>query len=191
MTDVRKQEPYPLHFSAPAPNQGMPERLHLLLRLLEVQMDFPERQHMCYHRPMVVVVDTNVFLSALLGPGGASRQVLRACLEGRLEPLKGTALFTEYEDLLGRSELFEACRLSPARREALLDAFASVCRWTTVYFAWRPNLRDEADNHLIELAVAGGAEVVVTRNLRDVRSGELKFPGLRILPPEELYKEIS
>jgi hypothetical protein len=45
-----------------------------------------------------------------------------------------------------------------------------------VYYLWRPNLPDEADNHLIELALAGGADTIVTNNLRDVSRGELTFP---------------
>jgi uncharacterized protein len=102
----------------------------------------------------------------------------------------GAALFTEYESLLSRERLFEHCRLNAQEREAVLNAFLSVCRWTTIYFGWRPNLRDEADNHLIELAVAGGASVLVTRNIRDFRGAELQFPGLRVLSPEEFVKEI-
>jgi len=44
--------------------------------------------------------------------------------------------------------------------------------WTEVFFLWRPNLRDEADNCIIETAVAGGARMIVTRNVRDLRSGD-------------------
>ena len=47
------------------------------------------------------------------------------------------------------------------------------------------DLPDEADNHLIELAVAAQADVIVTGNLRDLSRGELKFPALRILSPED------
>jgi predicted nucleic acid-binding protein len=54
-----------------------------------------------------------------------------------------------------------------------------------VYYAWRPNLPDEADNHLIELAVAAGAEAIVARNLRELSRGEIKFPSLKILSPEQ------
>ena len=137
------------------------------------------------------MVDTNVFISALLGPTGASRAVLRSCLEGRLQPLMGAALFLEYESLLSRESLFKDCLLSPDQREALLNAFLSTCRWTTIYYSWRPNLRDEADNHLIELAVAGGAEAIVTKNTRDFKTAELHFPGLRFLRPEELLQEMD
>jgi len=92
---------------------------------------------------------------------------------------------------MARSGLFENCRWTAEERKAILDAFLKVCRWSSIYFLWRPNSRDEADNHLIELAVAGGAEVIVTKNVRDFRQGELRFPGLRILSPEELLKETS
>jgi hypothetical protein len=51
--------------------------------------------------------------------------------------------------------------------------------------AWRPSLPDEADNHLIELGVAARADAIVTRNLRDLTGGELKFPTLQILTPEQ------
>jgi len=70
------------------------------------------------------------------------------------------------------------------------DAFLNVCRWVDIYYAWRPNLRDEADNHLIELAVAGGATRLVTKNLRDFRNAELIFPGVKVLSPEEFIKEV-
>ena len=67
----------------------------------------------------------------------------------------------------------------------VLDGFLKRCRWVEVFYAWRPNLPDEADNHLIELGVAAQADAIVTRNLRDVARGELKFPSLRVLTPEQ------
>jgi predicted nucleic acid-binding protein len=67
----------------------------------------------------------------------------------------------------------------------LLDAFLSVCAWVPVFFLWRPNLPDEGDNHLIELAVAGAATTLVTHNTRDVGGGELRFPQLGIETPAE------
>lgn len=138
---------------------------------------------------MRVVIDTNIFLGACLGTGAANHTVA-ACLRGQCIPLMGAALLTEYEDIMGRSELFDQCRLSSQERDNLLDIFLSVCEWTRVYYIWRPNLPDEADNHLIELAVAGSAELIVTRNLRDIERGELFFPQLRIISPEAFLKEI-
>jgi predicted nucleic acid-binding protein len=86
--------------------------------------------------------------------------------------------------------VLERCSLTSGEREALVNAFLSVCRWTTIYYGWRPNLRDEGDNHLVELAVAGGAAAIITKNARDFASAELHFPGLRILLPEAVLQEI-
>ncbi len=91
----------------------------------------------------------------------------------------------EYEDVMGRSKLFARSPLTENERQDVFNGFLAVCRWTEVYFAWRPNLPDEADNHLIELAVAGRAAAVVTRNVRDLGRGELRFPRIRILTPEQ------
>lgn len=132
-----------------------------------------------------MVLDTNVLVSAMLRGGGAARAVLRACLRGPYTPVLGPALLAEYEDVLGRPELFVGSVLSAKERGELFDGLMSRCRWVEVFYAWRPNLPDEADNHLIELAVAARADAIVTRNLRDVARGELKFPTLRVLTPEQ------
>lgn len=139
---------------------------------------------------MRVVVDTNVFIAALLNPAGANRAVLRACFTAKAHPLMGAALFHEYEDLLDRQELMTKSPLGSMERGQLFEAFISICEWVRVYFLWRPNLPDEADNHLVELAVAGGAEGIVTNNVRDVRRGELAFPHLQILTPAQFLKTI-
>src|SRR5450631_2518625 len=132
-----------------------------------------------------IVLDTNILVAALLRGGGAARAVLRACLSSRYHAVLGPALLAEYEDVIGRTDLFADSVLSPKERIDVFDGFLSQCRWVEVYFAWRPNLPDEADNHLIELAVAAQADAIVTRNLRDVSRGELKFPSLKVLTPEQ------
>jgi putative PIN family toxin of toxin-antitoxin system len=139
---------------------------------------------------MPIVVDTNVFIGACLG-AGASSAVVAGCLEGKSIPLMGAALFAEYEDVLARTHLFKRSRLSAPERSELFDIFVACCEWTRIYFGWRPNLPDEADNHLIELALAGGATHVVTRNVRHVAVMELKFPHLLVVTPERFLKEQS
>ena len=135
-----------------------------------------------------VVVDTSVLVSAMGSPGGGSRAVLRKCLEGQSKPLVGEKLFLEYEDVFGREEPFARSTLSREEREELVDAFLSVCEWTMVFYLWRPNLPDEGDNHLIELAVAGGASLIITHNVKDFKRGELRFPQVRVETPGEYLK---
>ena len=138
---------------------------------------------------MRIVVDTNVLVAAVSSPDGASREVIRRCLLGLYEPLIGQTLFTEHESVLGRADLFAHSPISQKERIALWSAFASCCRWVRVRYLWRPNLPDEADNHIVELAVAGGAEAILTHNRRDFERAELHFPGLQILTPGELIAE--
>jgi predicted nucleic acid-binding protein len=93
--------------------------------------------------------------------------------------------------VLGRRALFQRSLLSRMERQELLAAFLSVCEWVQVYFSWRPNLRDEGDNYIVELAVAGGATVVATNNVRDFRASDVRFPDIRIVTPRILAKELQ
>ena len=137
----------------------------------------------------VAVIDTSVFVSAVMKADTAPRQVLRLCLRGKVRPLMSNALFAECEDVLSRQGLFKGSPLTEAERGQLLDAYLSVCSWVPIYYLWRPNLRDEADNHVVELALAGNARWIVTGNKADLGSGELVFPDLKIYTPTEFLKE--
>jgi putative PIN family toxin of toxin-antitoxin system len=135
-----------------------------------------------------IVVDTSVFISALIGATGPSREVIRRSLQKQFCPLMGTALFCEYESVIQRESILAKCPLSQAEISALTQAFMSVCDWINVFYLWRPNLRDEGDNHVLELAIAGNADILVTNNLKDFRNAELSFPRLKILSPAELIR---
>jgi putative PIN family toxin of toxin-antitoxin system len=141
-----------------------------------------------------IVLDTNILVSALLVSGGAGtapRRVLRACLEGRVIPLMGAALFAEYEDVLARDALFASSPTTPAERDGLFNALMSVCVWTPIYYLWRPNLADAGDDHLVELALAGGADWIVTANVRDLGRGELRFDGLAVGTAGDLMDQLD
>jgi putative PIN family toxin of toxin-antitoxin system len=135
-----------------------------------------------------IVIDTSVFISALIGPKGPSRELIRRCLLGEYQPLMGNVLFTEYEAVLSRPKIIDCCPLSSTEMTDLFAAFLSVSEWVNIYYLWRPNLGDEGDNHLIELAVAGNAKTIATNNVKDFRSAELIFPELAIAPPEQILR---
>src|SRR5690606_32752763 len=103
----------------------------------------------------------------------------------------GNALFSEHLDVLARNAPFSKSKLGVNECNELLDIYLASCRWTPIYFGWRPNLADEADNRLIELAVAGNASHIVSRNLRDLRRAELHFPSIHAVTPEHFLKETT
>ncbi len=134
-----------------------------------------------------LVIDTDVFIAALLSRNDSSvaREVVRRCLQGQYQPLFGISLFSEYEALLSRDKLFINCQLTHKERETIFAALLKQARWVEIYFAWRPNLQDEGDNHVIELAIAGGAQAIVSRNIRDLKKAELLFPDTQVLTPKQ------
>ncbi len=137
----------------------------------------------------IVVIDTSVFVSALRSSAGASRIIVRRALLGELTPLFGNALWLEYQDVLQRP-LWDKLT-SHDERMQVLSSLAKQGRWVTVYYGWRPNLPDEGDNHLIELALAGNASAIITHNVRDFRRSELRFANLRIMTPAEYLEAVS
>jgi uncharacterized protein len=138
-----------------------------------------------------VAIDTNVLTAALLRREGQNRSVLRACFEDRLKPIVGQSLFLEYEDVLGRHRLFRTSPLDADERRQLFQSFLGLCEWVPVYYLWRPNLRDEGDNHIVELAVAGCASTIVTNNVADFAGSDLRFPQIRVLSPKRLLQELA
>ncbi|MDF5734132.1 MULTISPECIES: putative toxin-antitoxin system toxin component, PIN family [unclassified Nostoc] len=135
-----------------------------------------------------IVVDTSIFISALISSKSSSRELIRRSLIGEYQPLMGNALFSEYESVIGREEIIAKCPLTSAEISALLASFMSVSQWIYIYYLWRLNLKDEADNHLIELAVAGNAQIIATHNIKYFPNAELLFPNLSILKPEEIIR---
>lgn len=133
-----------------------------------------------------IVIDTNVFISALIGSRGASRKLIRRCLQGEYIPLMGNPLFCEYESVIGRDDVMARCPLNDAEVKELFAALMHVSQWVSIYYLWRPNLKDEGDNHVIELAIAGNASIIATKNLSDFEGAELMFPQLSILKPEAI-----
>ena len=135
-----------------------------------------------------VVVDTNVLVAGLIGGKGPNREVLRCCLQGELQPFIGNALFLEYQDLLNREHIQALCKQTTVSLMDFLDGFAQVCRPVDARYLWRPNLKDEADNHLVELAIAANAEYIITNNLTDFATAELKHLGYKVITPVQIMR---
>ncbi len=77
-----------------------------------------------------------------------------------------TALFLEYEDVLNRPEQRLATGMGKEDVEGFLATFASAAEPIDVHFLWRPQLADPADELVLEVAVNGRAQAIVTHNVR-------------------------
>lgn len=135
----------------------------------------------------MVVVDTNVLVAGLISPKGYSFRLLEKMVDGDVDYLMSFKLLAEYQAVLMREENLRKIPLSLSELEAVLALIVQNGHHQDVYFRWRPNLKDEGDNFLVELAVAGEAESIVTFNKTDFVSAELKF-DFKIETPKELIK---
>ena len=136
-----------------------------------------------------VVLDTDIVVTALRSGTGGSNVVLREVALGRITPLVTPALFLEYEAVLKRPEQRLAHGLGLRDIDRFLAALASACDAVEVSFQWRPQLSDPNDEMVLETAVNGRADALVTHNVRDFTKGAVRF-GLRVLRPGELLKEL-
>jgi putative PIN family toxin of toxin-antitoxin system len=136
-----------------------------------------------------VVLDTDIIVTALRSATGGSNLVLREAAHGRLTALVTPALFLEYEAVLKRPEQRLAHGLGLPDIDRFLEAFAAACEAVEVSFQWRPQLSDANDEMVLEAAVNGRAQALITHNVRDFAKGAERF-GLRVLRPGELIKEL-
>ena len=121
---------------------------------------------------MRVVLDTDVMLAALVSPLGASRQWLSAVLRGEVEALVSVPLVLEYEAVLKRPENLRRANATAEEVERLIDAFVAQAHQVAISYLWRPSLRDPADEMVLEAAVNGSADWIITFNLADYGGAE-------------------
>jgi putative PIN family toxin of toxin-antitoxin system len=136
-----------------------------------------------------VVLDTCVVTAALRSRNGASRLILDWAADGLVKPLATVALFLEYEDVLKRPEQLTASRLTVAQVDQWLSALASAVEPVIVHYTWRPQLLDAGDELVLEAAVNGQADALVTYNVRHFGGAARRF-GLRLVRPVEVLEEL-
>ena len=136
-----------------------------------------------------VVLDTDIIVTALRSATGGSYAVLREAAHGRITPLVTPALFLEYDAVLKRPEQRLVHGLGLRDIDRFLSALAAACEAVEVSFQWRPQLSDANDEMVLETAVNGQADALITHNVRDFVKGAERF-GLRVLRPGEFLKEL-
>lgn len=136
------------------------------------------------------VLDTSVIVAGLRSRLGASNRILILVAEERLVPLVTTALFLEYEDVLNRPEQRLATHMSEDDVAQFLAAVASAAEPVDVHFLWRPQLADPADELVLEAAVNGRAQAIVTHNVRHFLRAARVF-GVQVITPAELLERMK
>lgn len=138
---------------------------------------------------MRLVLDTDVMVAAFRSPAGASRQILIAALDERCTLLASTALWLEYEAVLTRPVHLTAARLNEKEVRDALSALTEVIEPVTVRYRWRPSLPDANDEMVLEAAVNGRADLLVTFNRGDFAAAIGRFrPNVAL--PAEAWRQI-
>ena len=139
---------------------------------------------------MRVVLETDVVGAALRSPTGASAALLLAALDRRVTLGANVPLVIEYEAACSLPEHQQAAGVSAADVQIFLDGLAALIEPVDTHFLWRPRLRDPADEMVLEAAVNGRAEVLVTFNRRDYGAILLQF-GIEALRPRDALRRIA
>jgi putative PIN family toxin of toxin-antitoxin system len=139
---------------------------------------------------MRIVMDTDVLVAAFRSPTGASREIVRLLYQGIIEGAASVPLMLEYEEVMLRPEQQEATGLEVSEVHIILDQLAVVLHPVMTYFLWRSFLRDPDDELVLEAAINGRADVLVTFNVRDYFPAAQYF-RLEVLRPAEFLRRLS
>ena len=123
-----------------------------------------------------VVIDTNIFVSALRNDTGASFFLLNLIGKNEFEANISVPLIMEYEAVATASDL-----------DNILDYICSVANKHQINYLWRPFLKDPKDDFVLELAVKARCHYIITFNKKDFMDVS-KF-GVTALTPYEFLKK--
>ena len=139
-------------------------------------------------RPFQIIIDTNVFLSALRSSQGASFLLLMLVGKSdRFEINLSVPLVLEYEDVAKRPELVP--NMSGQNIDDILDYLCSVAKRHSIFFLWRPFLKDPKDDMVLELAVEAQCDYIITFNQKDFVGSE-QF-GIKTVTPQKFLRKIG
>lgn len=134
-----------------------------------------------------VVIDTNVFVSALLSQRGAAYKLIMLSDSNLFRTHVSVPLIVEYEDAAKR--ILQKTTLTHIDLNIIIDFICNVSHCQEIYFLWRPFLRDSKDDMILELAIAARCHVIVTYNMKDFAGVEMF--GLEVLTPQAVLQRIG
>ena len=135
-------------------------------------------------------MDTDTIVAAMRSPKGASAELLRRVRRDELVLAASVSLFMEYEAVCLRPPHGLAAGLTPQQVNLFVDALAHLVEPVEVHFLWRPQLRDPADELVLEAAVNASATALLTFNMRHFTIAAERFK-LNVVQPGEFLRSIS
>lgn len=134
-----------------------------------------------------IVIDTNVFISALRSKRGASYLLWSLLDSGQFVPHISVPLVFEYEDVAKRQ--LKDLTISEQDVDDILDYMCKVAIHQRIFYLWRPVLKDQKDDMVLEVAVAANCQFIITFNVRDfVGSEQFK---VQVVPPKVFLQHIG
>jgi putative PIN family toxin of toxin-antitoxin system len=134
-----------------------------------------------------IVLDTNVLVSGSRSRRGASFALLQLIGRQKVRPLLTTALVLEYQAVLNRIEHSSVHGLSMAEVDRFLSGLATLAEPVDLYFRWRPQLYDPQDEMVLEAAINGRADALISYNRRHFETAAARF-GVKVFIPAEFLK---
>ena len=93
----------------------------------------------------------------------------------------------EYEAVCTRPEHLLAAEATAQDMLNAVDAIIAHARPVEIHYQWRPQLHDANDEIVLEAAVNGGADAIVTYNIKDYREIPQRF-GIALITPKQLIE---
>ena len=135
------------------------------------------------------MLDTDVVVAAMRSPTGASAELLRRIDGGSATMLLAVALALEYEAICTLAEHRLASGLSASDAGIYVDGLIGLAEPVRSFFRWRPQLRDPGDELVLEAAVNGQADAIVTFNESHLR--EARNFGIAVVRPAEALRRMN
>jgi putative PIN family toxin of toxin-antitoxin system len=131
-----------------------------------------------------LVLDTNVLVTAFCNQNGASHLLIRHALADKIVLLASPALWLEYEAVLKRPQIRLRHGISLENIDIVLDTLAAHVSPVHLNYLWRPQLKDQNDEMVLETALNASADALVTFNTKDFAAAADRF-SLKLLTPAE------
>ncbi len=132
-------------------------------------------------------MDTNVLISALMSRRGASFKVLSLIGTDKFDIHLSVPLVLEYEQVALRTSWSK--KPSNNQISNIIDYICATGYKHKIHFLWRPRAKDPKDDMVLEVAVTGQCDSIVTFNKKDFAEAE-SF-GISLLTPQEFLIHIG